>query len=482
MENSNLFHDRYFLERLLGRGNFSEVWLAKDVKTNIQVALKIYAPATGLDDHGMNVLSREFAIVVNANQRNLLKPLYYDSFERKPYLVLPYCKNGSILRLVGQFSEEDAWHLIHDVAAGLAFLHSMNPTLIHQDIKPDNIMIGDNGIYMITDFGVSAHAKSTLRKSMSSAFASAGTTAYMAPERYSKDNAPIKANDIWSLGAMTYEMLVGDVPFTSPSGIEGGLLQKQGAEIPDLPGKFSPQLNQIIQMCLNEQPWERPTAEQVEELAQIALDGGNPFPEPDPWYVKYKVPVIIGSCVLAFLLAVTLIVKFAIKTDIIINDKVELVGIAKAADLMKDASTAQEGLKLLNDYVDNGDADATYLLSRLYFKSNSANDFCPDSIREMQKALNIVPDNVKAHKLLQKVLDMDANNYYAMYELGCDYLGGDSRTDAVERNIEEADKYFRNAFTHADENHDVDYMERIQHQIEKYSDNVPQITTTINSN
>ena len=77
MENNNLFHDRYFLERLLGRGNFSEVWLAKDIKTDIEVALKIYAPATGLDDHGMNVLSREFAIVVNANQRNLLKPLYY---------------------------------------------------------------------------------------------------------------------------------------------------------------------------------------------------------------------------------------------------------------------------------------------------------------------------------------------------------------------------------------------------------------------
>ena len=118
MDKNNLFHDRYFLERLLGRGNFSEVWLANDIKTDIQVALKIYAPATGLDDHGMNVLSREFAIVVSANQKNLLKPLYYDSYERKPYLVLPYCKNGTIQRLIGKFSEEDAWKLFRDVAAG----------------------------------------------------------------------------------------------------------------------------------------------------------------------------------------------------------------------------------------------------------------------------------------------------------------------------------------------------------------------------
>ena len=111
MENNNLFHNRYFLERLLGRGNFSEVWLAKDDKTDIQVALKIYAPATGLDSHGLNVLSREFAIVVNANHKNLLKPLYYDSVDRKPYLVLPYCKNGSIQRFIGQFTEEQAWLL-----------------------------------------------------------------------------------------------------------------------------------------------------------------------------------------------------------------------------------------------------------------------------------------------------------------------------------------------------------------------------------
>lgn len=471
MERNNLFHDRYFLERLLGRGNFSEVWLAKDIKTDIQVALKIYAPATGLDDHGMNVLSREFAIVVNANQKNLLKPLYYDSFERKPYLVLPYCKNGSILRQVGQFSEEDAWHLLHDVAAGLSFLHSMNPTLIHQDIKPDNIMIGDNGTYMITDFGVSAHAKSTLRKSISAAFASAGTTAYMAPERYSKDNAPVKANDIWSLGAMTYEMIVGDVPFTS-SALEGGILQKNGAEIPDLPSNFSPQLNQMIRMCLAKEPWERPTAEQVEKYASIALEGGDPFPKPDPWYVAHQTAVIISSVVFAAILAIVIVITVMRKNDQPLPEQAKITGIAKASILMRDSKTAQEGLDSLRMMAENRNANAVYLLSRLYFGKNN-NEYDPDSIRIMRQILIdskcLTTDYEKAHELLLKTIEINPKEYHALFELGRDCLAGIDRShdkELTNKDFQEAYKLFSKALDCANDEHDKDYVERVEEQLE----------------
>lgn len=296
MEGNKLFHDRYFLERLLGRGNFSEVWLAKDTKTDIQVALKIYAPATGLDDAGLNVFAREFSLVVNANHKNLLKPLYYDSCDRKPYLVLPYCKQGSIMKQVGKFTEQEAWKLIRDVASGLAWLHGMNPPVIHQDIKPDNIMIGEKGDFMITDFGVSSHLKSTLRKSLSSAFSSAGTIAYMAPERFGKDNTPIMANDIYSLGATTFEMLAGDTPF----GDDGGLVQKKGAEVPELQGDFSVQLKKVIAKCLRTNPWERPTAEQLEIYASAGMRGETiRFIDEKTFFQKHKI-VIILAVVLGF--------------------------------------------------------------------------------------------------------------------------------------------------------------------------------------
>lgn len=295
MQQNNLFNNRYFLERLLGRGNFSEVWLAKDIKTDIKVALKIYAPATGLDDAGLNVFAREFSLVVNANHKNLLKPLYYDSFERKPFLVLPFCENGSIMKEVGRMSEQDAWRLLRDVASGLSWLHNMNPPVIHQDIKPDNVMIGENGDFMITDFGVSTHVKSTLRKSMSAAFSSAGTIAYMAPERFSKDNTPIMANDIYSLGATVYEMLTGDTPF----GDDGGLIQMKGAEVPELKGDYSHQLKEVIARCLRTNPWERPTAEQLEKYAEDGMNGRKiTFVGDKTFWHKYKLFIVVGIIVL----------------------------------------------------------------------------------------------------------------------------------------------------------------------------------------
>lgn len=295
MEENKLFHDRYLLESMLGRGNFSEVWKAKDTKTDVEVALKVYAPATGLDDEGLNVFAREFSIVVNANHKNLLKPLFYDTCDRKPYLVLPYCKRGSIMRMTGGFTEEEAWRLMRDIASGLAWLHAMKPPVVHQDVKPGNIMVADNGDYMLADFGISTRIRTTLRKSLSIAFSSAGTTSYMAPERFGKDNTPIMANDIYSLGATVYEMLTGNTPF----GDDGGLIQKKGAEIPELKGNYSQQLKKVVTKCLSEKPWDRPSADQLEKYAEAGLAGKTiAFVDEKSVWQKYKWLILTSIVIL----------------------------------------------------------------------------------------------------------------------------------------------------------------------------------------
>lgn len=268
MEENTIFDDRYKLERLLGRGSFSEVWLANDEKTNIKVALKIFAPATGLDNSGLEMFAREFSLVADVNAPNILKPLYFET-DRKPYLVLQYCKSGNIKSMIGNTDEKEAWRIILEVSKGLKELHSHKPNpIVHQDIKPDNIMISDDGHYMITDFGISVHLHSTLRKTVSSSLSTAGTKAYMAPERFGKKRlVPIMASDIWSLGATVFELLSGDVPFSD----EGGLFQKSGVEIPELPGNYSETLQRTLEECLACDSWNRPTAEKLVEIAEAVL-------------------------------------------------------------------------------------------------------------------------------------------------------------------------------------------------------------------
>ncbi len=272
-----LFDGRYEQLKLIGRGGFSEVWEVRDTQTGVIQALKIYSPEQGVSDEGIEMLVREFALLCDANHPNLLRPSYFaickdmsDSRHKNlPYLVLPFCRKGNISKMVGKFSERDSWILIRDTANALNYLHTMDPPIIHQDIKPENILIGNDGSYQLTDFGVSIQARSTMSKAVNTdeQVKSAGTLAYMAPERFSRNNMAILANDIYSLGVMVFELIAGYLPF----GNTGGLLQLKGAEIPELPGDFSPLLKKTIDECLQNDPWKRPIASKLAETADMAL-------------------------------------------------------------------------------------------------------------------------------------------------------------------------------------------------------------------
>ena len=266
-----LFADRYKLVKQLGRGGFAEVWLAEDNLTGVQVAVKVYAPGTGLDEDGIKIFTQEFTVVFDMNHTNLLRPTHYDCYERMPYLIMPLIKNGSAFKYLTEgvnIPEEEAWKMLHDVAAGLAYLHEKNPPLIHQDIKPDNIMIGDEGQYLITDFGISARVRSTIRGAQA-AEQSGGTLAYMGPERFSKTPKPIMASDVWSLGAMMYELMTGQPPF----GNHGGMLQKNGADIPLIEEDYSQEIKDMVYACLAKETWDRPSAKKIEELTYNKIHG-----------------------------------------------------------------------------------------------------------------------------------------------------------------------------------------------------------------
>jgi len=242
---------------------------------------------------------------------------------------MPFCEKGSANKLVGSFTEEDAWRFLHDVTARLAYLYDQDPPIIHQDIKPDNVLKDHLGNYQITDFGISIKARNTLRKSMLSISnkSGGGTMAYMPPECFGIEKTPIEASDIWAVGATMYELLCGDLPF----GKHGGLMQKSGAEIPNIPDadKWSSDLKEIIMRCLSKETWKRQLAQQIVEWTEKHARGEKiDFSEkkPAPLNVK-KIGIIAGGALLLLVVAIGLV--FVLKSGKSNNNPTPVVAITE---------------------------------------------------------------------------------------------------------------------------------------------------------
>lgn len=259
------FNNRYMLISCMGEGASAQVWKAVDLQANnLPVALKIFSSNKAMDTAGIQNFKHEFTSVFNLNHTNLLTPSSYDIFEGNPYLVMPFCENGSAAKYVGNADEQTIIKILRDVSAGLAYLHENK--VVHQDIKPDNILISHSGDYLISDFGISAAAN--VDDSVVSGFC--GTKAYMGPERFNGMPA-VFASDIWSLGAMAYEIVTGQVPF----GESGGLAQSLGDKIPTISKKISPELKELIYSCMAPTPWERPMAKDIKDKLDNYIENGT---------------------------------------------------------------------------------------------------------------------------------------------------------------------------------------------------------------
>ena len=208
--------DRYRLERELGRGGMATVFLARDLRHERSVALKVLHPelATSL---GPDRFQQEIRLAARLQHPHILT--VHDSGETSGQLwyTMPYVEGESLrdrLRRERQLPVEDALLIARQVADALDYAHSQG--IVHRDIKPENILLS-RGHALVADFGVARALQGAGGQQLTGTGMSVGTPAYMSPEQGMADPALDGRSDLYSLGCVLYEMLAGEAPYTGPS-------------------------------------------------------------------------------------------------------------------------------------------------------------------------------------------------------------------------------------------------------------------------
>jgi serine/threonine-protein kinase len=201
---------RYRVERELGEGGMAKVFLAHDLKYERDVAIKVLRPELAAEV-GPGRFLREIQIAARLHHPHIL-PLYdSDTIDGLVYYVMPYIQGETLRHRLArerQLPVSDALQIAREVADALSYAHSCN--VVHRDIKPANILL-DAGHALVADFGIARALGGD--KSLTSRGHVVGTPTYMSPEQVEGSENLDGRSDIFSLGAVLYEMLVGQPPF-----------------------------------------------------------------------------------------------------------------------------------------------------------------------------------------------------------------------------------------------------------------------------
>src|ERR687889_1194711 len=205
--------DRYQLQREIGRGGMATVYLARDIKHDRDVAIKVLDPELGAVLGAERFLS-EIRVTANLQHPNLL-PLF-DSGEADGLLfyVMPFVEGESLRARIDrekQLPVDEAIRIATAVASALDYAHRKG--VVHRDLKPENILLHE-GQPVVADFGIALAITNAGGTRVTQTGLSLGTPQYMSPEQATGDRAIDGRTDVYSLGAVLYEMLTGEPPHT----------------------------------------------------------------------------------------------------------------------------------------------------------------------------------------------------------------------------------------------------------------------------
>ena len=212
---ADALRDRYVLERELGRGGMATVYLAHDLKHDRPVALKVLYPGQAAT-LGPERFQREIRLAARLQHPHVLTVLDSGEAAGQLWFTMPFVEGESLrdrLQRERQLPVEEALRIAREAAQGLQYAHEHG--VVHRDIKPENILLTADGSTLVADFGIARALGGD--DHLTQTGMSVGTPAYMSPEQASGERALDARTDVYSLGCVLYEMLVGEPPFTGPT-------------------------------------------------------------------------------------------------------------------------------------------------------------------------------------------------------------------------------------------------------------------------
>ena len=264
----SVFARRYEVIEELGKGGMGRVYKVFDKKIKEKVALKLLKPEISSDEETVERFSNELKYARKIIHKNVCRMFDLGEEERTHYITMEYVSGEdlkSMIRMMGRLSPGQAVSITRQVCEGLAEAHKLG--VVHRDLKPQNIMIDREGNARIMDFGI---ARSLKAKGITDGGIIIGTPEYMAPEQVEGKDIDQRA-DIYALGIILFEMLIGKVPFEGDTPLS--IAVKHKTEAPQDPRTLNTQvpldLSQLILKCLEKDKKNRPqSAEEV--LSQIS--------------------------------------------------------------------------------------------------------------------------------------------------------------------------------------------------------------------
>jgi eukaryotic-like serine/threonine-protein kinase len=273
---AQLLAERYEVEREVGSGGMACVYLARDTLLERRVALKVLDARHAGDPAYVERFRAEARAAARLQHPNVVGVIDRGEDGGREFIVYEYVEGESLKELVardGPFTPERAARVGLDVARALAHAHEQG--LVHRDVKPHNVLVGEDGRARVTDFGI---ARTLEGPDHTESGTILGTGSYVAPEQAQGERVGPPA-DVYSLGIVLYELLAGEPPFRGSSFVETAVRHVNEAppdvreRRPDVP----PRLAELVGRCLGKNPAERPTAaELAAELGAFARTPAAP--------------------------------------------------------------------------------------------------------------------------------------------------------------------------------------------------------------